>query len=128
MRRAPRAWRDRPSGVEPVPAGSEVTVMNQRFGFVRVTCASPMTAVANPDANADAMIEVLRAVPDSDCVLFPELGVTAYTCADLFGQTALLEAGVEATLRIVGATAGREQLVVVGLPVAVRNSLYNCGV
>jgi NAD+ synthase (glutamine-hydrolysing) len=102
--------------------------MNQRFGFVRVTCASTRTVVANPDANAGAILEVLSQVADSDCVLFPELGVTGYTCADLFGQMALLEAGVRATLRIAGATAGREQLVVVGLPVAVGNSLYNCGV
>ncbi len=58
--------------------------MNQRFGFVRVTCASTKTVVADPDANAVAIIETLRQVSGSDLVLFPELGVTAYTCADLF--------------------------------------------
>ena len=42
--------------------------------------------VANPEANADEVIGVLAQVPDSDIVLFPELGVTGYTCADLFGQ------------------------------------------
>ena len=36
-------------------------------------------------------------------------------------------AAVQATLRIADATRGRKQLVVVGLPLAVRNSLYNCG-
>ena len=46
----------------------------------------------NPVANADEIIGVLAQVPDSDIVLFPELGVTGYTCADLFGQAALLEA------------------------------------
>jgi NAD+ synthase (glutamine-hydrolysing) len=102
--------------------------MNQRFGFVRVTCATTKTVVANPDANAGAVVEVLEQVTDSDLVLFPELGITAYTCADLFGQTVLLEAGYKAAIRITAATAGREQLVVVGLPVAVGNSLYNCGV
>src|SRR5947209_595456 len=101
--------------------------MNQ-FGFVRVTCASTRTAVANPEANAEEVIGVLRQVPESDIVLFPELGVTGYTCADLFGQSALLDAGIRATLRIVEETRGREQLVVVGLPIPVGNSLYNCGV
>src|SRR4051794_26487246 len=96
-----------------------------RFGFVRVTCATTRTVVADPEANADEIIRVLEAVPDGDIVLFPELGVTGYTCADLFGQSALLEAGAKATLRIAGATRGRAQLVVVGLPVAVGNSLYN---
>ena len=99
-----------------------------RYGFVRVTCASTKTAVANPEANAEEIIRVLETVPDSDVVLFPELGVTGYTCADLFGQAALLDAGTAATLRIVEATRGREQLVVVGLPVALENSLFNCGV
>ena len=32
--------------------------------------------------------------PTATSSLFPELGVTGYTCADLFGQSALLEAGV----------------------------------
>jgi NAD+ synthase (glutamine-hydrolysing) len=99
-----------------------------RFGFVRVTTVSARTIVANPEANADEMIRLLGELGDSDVVLFPELGVTGYTCADLFGQSTLLEAGTRAALRIVEATRGREQLVVVGLPLAVSNSLYNCGV
>jgi NAD+ synthase (glutamine-hydrolysing) len=102
--------------------------MNQRFGLVRVTCASTRTAVANPEANADAILEVLGRVADSDIVVFPELGVTGYTCADLFGQVTLLEAGRKAVARIAASTSGRPQLVVVGLPVPVGNSLYNCAV
>jgi NAD+ synthase (glutamine-hydrolysing) len=65
-------------------------------------------------------------VRDSDIVVFPELGITGYTCADLFGQTALLDAGLREAQRIAEATRGRRQLVVVGLPLAVGNSLYNC--
>ena len=99
-----------------------------RFGFVRVSVASTRTAVGNPEANADEVIAALARAPDSDVIAFPELGVTGYTCADLFGQEVLLDAGVRATLRIAEATRGGRQLVVVGLPVAVGNSLYNCGV
>ena len=98
------------------------------FGFVRVSVASTRTTVANPEANADEVLGALAQVPDSDVVAFPELGVTGYTCADLFGQEALLAAGVRAALRIAEATRDGRQLVVVGLPVAVGNSLYNCGV
>jgi NAD+ synthase (glutamine-hydrolysing) len=99
-----------------------------RFGFVRITCASTRTSVANPAANAGEILGVLERVRDSDVVLFPELSVTGYTCGDLFGQSVLLEAGVRQTLRIVETTRGRRQLVVVGLPLAVGNSLYNCAV
>jgi NAD+ synthase (glutamine-hydrolysing) len=99
-----------------------------RFGFVRITCVSPRTAVANPSANAVEIIRVLREVGDSDVVLFPELCITGYTCADLFGQSILLEAGVEAIKRVVAATAGRAQLVVVGAPIRAGNSLFNCAI
>jgi NAD+ synthase (glutamine-hydrolysing) len=97
-----------------------------RFGFVRVTCASLRTAVADPDANAAETVRVLATVPDSDVVVFPELGLTGYTCADLFGQEALLQAAARAAARVADATRGRAQLVFVGLPVPVGNSLFNC--
>src|SRR5262245_34673562 len=97
-----------------------------RFGLVRVTGATTRTGVADPGANAEEVLGVLADVADSDVVVFPELGVTGYTCADLFGQSALLEDAVRATLKVAAATRGRGQLVVVGLPVAVGNSLYNC--
>ncbi len=98
-----------------------------KFGFVRITSASTRTSVANPRANADEVIRMLSQVPESDIVLFPELCVTGYTCADLFGQAELLDTGVRETFRIAEATRGRAQLVVVGVPVAVGNSLFNCG-
>jgi len=101
--------------------------MNE-YGFVRLTCASPRTNVANPPANAAEIVRMLEQLADSDLVLFPELCVTGYTCADLFGQSALLEAGVEAIGRIARATAGRAQLVVVGAPIPADNSLFNCAV
>ncbi len=99
--------------------------MNE-FGFVRLTAATIKTSVANPQANTNEILAVLAQVDDSDVVLFPELAVTGYTCGDLFNQSALLEASVAAVLRIAQATRNRQQLVVVGLPMAVRNSLYNC--
>ena len=101
--------------------------MNQ-YGFVRITCASPRTAVANPAANAAEIVRILDQLPDSDIVLYPELCVTGYTCGDLFGQSTLLDAGIRAILRIAQATAGRAQLVVVGAPIPAGNSLFNCAV
>ncbi len=77
--------------------------MNEH-SFVRLTSASPATAVANPSANADEIIRLLSQVPDSDIVVFPECAVTGYTCADLFEQSGLLNAAVDATGRIAEAT------------------------
>jgi NAD+ synthase (glutamine-hydrolysing) len=97
-------------------------------GFIRVSCVSLRVAVANPSANAAEILRVLDQVTDSDIVLFPELSVTGYTCADLFSQSALLDASGRAILEIAAATAGRVQLVVIGAPVASGNSLFNCAV
>ena len=76
------------------------------FGFVRLTASTLCCSVANPVANAAAIRGVLDQVADSDIVLFPELCMTGYTCADLFGQQALLDAAVEQTLRLAAAPAG----------------------
>ena len=69
--------------------------MNQH-GFVRITCVSPRVPVADPAANAAEIVRVLDELRGSDIVVYPELCVTGYTCADLFGQSALLDAGIRA--------------------------------
>lgn len=58
----------------------------------------------------------------------PELSVTGYTCADLFFSSALIKSANEALGEIVEATKGKEMAVLVGMPAAVRNKLYNCAV
>uniref|UniRef100_A0A7C4LKZ4 Glutamine-dependent NAD(+) synthetase n=1 Tax=Schlesneria paludicola TaxID=360056 RepID=A0A7C4LKZ4_9PLAN len=97
-----------------------------RFGFVRISSVCLRTAIADPAANVAEITRVLEQLPDSDIVLFPELCVTGYTCADLFGQSRLLEAAREQAQQLAERMARRQQLIVVGLPVAVDNGLYNC--
>ncbi|MBW3599259.1 MAG: NAD(+) synthase, partial [Planctomycetes bacterium] len=96
--------------------------------FVRLTAATIKTRIADPAANAREIIQMLQAAPDSDVLVFPELAVTAYTCGDLFGQSKLLTSAVESLRTIAEATRGKQQLVVVGAPLEVQNSLYNCAV
>jgi NAD+ synthase (glutamine-hydrolysing) len=96
-------------------------------GFLRITTATIATHIANPEANAREIISLVDQHADSDIVLFPELCLPGYTCADLFAQSRLLAASEAALSQIAKATGDRKQLVVVGLPVAVGNSLYNCG-
>jgi NAD+ synthase (glutamine-hydrolysing) len=97
----------------------------QNFGFVRVTAASHPTQVADPAANAQAILHRLAEFPDSDVVVFGELSLTGYTCADLFLQETLVRGALDALVQLATATAGRQQLVVVGLPIRVGDRLYN---
>ena len=97
-----------------------------RHGLFRIATVSPVVHVGNPEANTDEILKALAGLGEADCVLFPELCLTGYTCEDLFHQDALLTAAREQLLRLRDATDGYEQLVVVGLPIALDNALYNC--
>ncbi len=95
--------------------------------FVRVAVGVPRVHLADPNANADASIRLARAAARrgaSVCVL-PELGLTGYSCEDLFQQAALQRAAVEALERVVRATAELPLVLAVGLPFAVDGELYN---
>jgi NAD+ synthase (glutamine-hydrolysing) len=59
-------------------------------------------------------------------VAFPELGLSAYTCDDLFHQRALLDACETALGRVAQATAETGTLAVAGLPLRVDHRLFNC--
>jgi NAD+ synthase (glutamine-hydrolysing) len=98
-----------------------------RYGFARITVASPICSVGNTQKNADAAIDVLDQVKDSDVVVFPELNITGYTCGDLFRQQLLIENAESAVQKIAASCTG-QKLVFVGVPIAVENQLYNCAV
>ena len=64
-----------------------------RHGFVRVAAGVPTVTVADPQTNAQRTLALARAasLDDAALVVFPELGLSAYTSEDLFRQDALLE-------------------------------------
>ena len=98
------------------------------FGFLRVAAACPPVAVADPQRNAD---HVLRFVDDArkqgvQVLVFPELGLTGYTCGDLFFSLSTLVGGAERALdRILAATADHAMLIAVGLPACHEGRLFN---
>ena len=97
-------------------------------GFVRVAVGVPRVRVADPDFNAAQTIALHAQASDegASLVVFPELGLAAYTCDDLFHQRALLTACEAALLRIVAESRRHAAVAVVGLPLCVGNALYNC--
>jgi NAD+ synthase (glutamine-hydrolysing) len=64
--------------------------------------------------------------PCATLVVFPELGLSAYTCDDLFHQRALLEACEAALADVLAASRGLKLMTVVGLPLRVDHRLFNC--
>lgn len=98
--------------------------------FVRVAAAVPRCQVADPAHNAAAHVELLEraASQHAAVVAFPELGLTAYTCDDLFHQHALLDAALEALETVRRASEAVETVAIVGCPILVEHLLYNCAV
>ena len=101
-----------------------------RHGFARVAVGVPRVEVAEPEMNTATTITQIEAAEDQGAavVLFPELGLSAYTCDDLFHQDALLEASSFALEEVVAATDQLELLVLVGVPLRFWGKLFNCAV
>jgi len=99
-----------------------------RHNFVRVAVAIPEVRVADPAFNARQVVALLGEAAKRRAVLavFPELGLTAYSCEDLFHQQALLDGAIGALGEVVRASASLDLVAVVGLPVRVDGLLYNC--
>ncbi len=98
--------------------------------FVRVAVALPALKVADPTFNGFQTVEMIAQAARRDAlvVLFPELGVSAYSCEDLFHQRALLEGCRVELARIVKASESVPIVSVVGAPVQVDHLLFNCAV
>ena len=97
-------------------------------GFFRVAAATPKIRVADVDANVEATLACIREAADqgTGALVLPELGITGYTCGDLFHDRALLARAEEGVARLLEQTAELPILFCVGVPVAVHDALYNC--
>lgn len=100
--------------------------MMEHFGFYRVGASVPVVTVAHCKKNADMIIAAVHQAETTDILLFPQLSITAATCGSLFLQQQLLDDAVQAVLAIAEQTAKSSAAVVVGLPMAYNNAVYNC--
>lgn len=99
-------------------------------GFFRVAAVVPSVNVADCDYNTDNIITECDKLYKKgvSLVVFPELALTGYTCADLFRMSTMHEAVNRNLSRIVEASFSWSMTVVVGAPVIHENRLYDCAV
>ena len=99
-----------------------------RHGFVRVAVATPSVRVGDPAFNAEATLGLMRQAARERALLcvFPELGLSAYSCEDLFHQQALIESAENALARLLARSKDLPLATLVGLPVQADGLLYNC--
>lgn len=100
------------------------------LGFIRVAAAVPQLKVADCMYNATEILKCIDDAKKNDVkiLVFPELSITAYTCADLFFQQTLLKAAITELTNILEKTKQEDMLIAVGMPVVIAQQMFNCAI
>ncbi len=99
------------------------------FGFLRVAAATPLVRVADCAFNVEHILALIRRAESEhvNVVVFPELAITGYTCADLFHQPVLQRGAIGALEQLVRESATVfSGLAIIGLPLPVDDMVFNC--
>src|SRR3954465_9295066 len=101
-----------------------------RHGFARVAACVTASSVANPTANAAAILAAARSCHDQGAAVavFPELCLSGYAIEDLVKQDALLDAVQRGLLTLVEASHDLVPVLIVGAPLRFAHRIYNCAV
>jgi NAD+ synthase (glutamine-hydrolysing) len=99
-------------------------------GFARIAACTVPIRLADPPANAAAILEEARACSDEGVAVavFTELGLVGYSIEDLLLQDAVLDGVLEALGTIVRASQDLLPLLVVGAPLRHGPRVHNCAV
>ena len=102
----------------------------RKHGFVRIAVCVPEGRVADPAFNAKGHLAQLEAVyrRGSEYALCPELGLSGYSCGDLFFQETLLGGSLAALQELLLGTEKWNMVVTVGAPLVVDGALFNCAI
>ena len=98
-------------------------------GFLRVAAAVPELRVADCSFNAERTLDLLIDAEGhgANLVIFPEMGITGYTCHDLYHTLTLQRAAEAALAKLIEQAAEIfSGVAVVGLPLAIDGQLFNC--
>jgi NAD+ synthase (glutamine-hydrolysing) len=99
-------------------------------GFARVAACTTRCTLADPAANAAAVLDAARDC-DAQAVavaVFPEMGLAGYSLDDLLLQDALLDATERALQTLAQGTTALMTLLLVGAPIRHAGRVYNCAV
>ena len=98
-----------------------------KYGFIKAAAITPEIRVADTEFNAASIISGIEKADamNVELLVFPELCITGYTCADLFYSETLLKGALKALRKVAACTKGKKILVFVGLPLKKGGRLYN---
>ncbi|MEU9474602.1 NAD(+) synthase [Streptomyces sp. NPDC048191] len=101
-----------------------------QHGFARVAACTGHTVIADPPANAEAVLRHARRCAEEGVAVavFPELCLSGYAIDDLLLQDAMLDDVETALATVVAESADLLPVLVVGAPLRHRDVIYNCAV
>lgn len=101
-----------------------------RHGFARAAACVTVSSVADPTANAAAILGTARACHDKAAAfaVFPELCLSGYAIEDLVMQDSLLDSVERGLAAITEASAELMTVLIVGAPLRFGARIYNCAV
>lgn len=101
-----------------------------KFGFITVAAAIPSVKVADTEYNIKQIEDFVAQAEGRgvEIIVFPELSVTGYSCQDLFLQQLLVEQAEVAVMQLLDFSRKLDIICIVGAPVNISSSLYNCAV
>ncbi|GAP73394.1 NAD(+) synthase [Candidatus Symbiothrix dinenymphae] len=102
----------------------------ENHGFIRVAVAIPEVRVADCAFNVEHITGLVSKACSEGvrALCFPELSLTAYTCADLFLQKNLTLSAAQSLVQLLEDTREMPVCFIVGAPVEHKSKLYNCAV
>jgi len=95
-------------------------------GFLKVSLISPKLEVGNPEFNIKEMLKALQGNRASVAV-FPELGITGYSCGDLFFQKSIFDDSINALKQLLN-TNPFDGVIIMGMPLIVEEMVLNTAV
>ena len=100
------------------------------YGYLRVGAAVPTLRIGDVCYNVARIKELLKDAENrgADVVVMPELGVTGYTCGDLFDQILLMREAENGIKELAEATSESRAMLVVGCPVMAFGRRFNCAI
>ena len=98
-----------------------------RHGFARIAAATTLCTLADPQANAAALLAAAWECHERGAavVVFPELALSGYAIDDLLLQDTLLDAVEAAIQHLVQESAAMRPLLLIGAPVRHAGRVYN---
>lgn len=102
--------------------------MLKQYGYVRVGAAVNELHLCDTEFNKESIIKVLEEAREKgvEIVVFPELSLVGYTAQDMFLNDDLYEKTMKALKDLKEYSKTNPIVFIVGAPLRIKNSLYNC--